>query len=290
MDSQSLFEIVRRPLFTIGSTPVSLMTLFQFVVILVSVLLAARLVRRLLVHRILRRTRLDQNLQEAIGRITGYVVVLLGFMVGLSTLGFDLTSLTVLGGAVGVGLGFGLQNIVENFISGLIILGERPIQVGHRIEVGGTHGQVARIGARSTSILTNENIMLIIPNSEFISGRVTNWSHGGDRRVRIDVPVGVSYGSDPRLVERLLLQAAADNDNALKDPPPQVVWREFGDSSLNFDLRVWTETLFMRPGVFRRQIYFAVWGLFREHGVEIPFPQRDLHVRAPIQVEMRRGA
>lgn len=170
MDSQSLFEIVRRPLFTIGSTPVSLMTLFQFVVILVAVLLAARLVRRLLVHRILRRTRLDQNLQEAIGRITGYVVVLLGFMVGLSTLGFDLTSLTVLGGAVGVGLGFGLQNIVENFISGLIILGEKPIQVGHRIEVGGTHGQVTRIGARSTSILTNENIMLIIPNSEFISG------------------------------------------------------------------------------------------------------------------------
>lgn len=290
MDFQSLLEVVRRSLFSIGNTPVSLMTLFQFLVILFLVMLVARVVRRVFIQRILKRTRLDENLQEAIGRITGYVVILLGFMVGLSTLGFDLTSLTVLGGAVGVGLGFGLQNIVENFISGLIILGEKPIQIGHRIEVGGTHGQVTRIGARSTSILTNENIMLIIPNSEFISGRVTNWSHGGDRRVRIDVPVGVSYGSDPRLVEGLLLEAADRNENALKEPSPQVVWREFGDSALNFELRVWTETLFMRPGVFRSQLYFVIWDLFREHSVEIPFPQRDLHLRSPIQVEMKRGA
>lgn len=273
-------EYVSAPLFKLGHTEVSLATMGQLVAMVVLVVVGSSIIRRLVRTRLLARTKMDEGLQYAISRIVGYLCLVLGFAIGLQTLGIDITSFTVLAGALGVGIGFGLQNIVNNFVSGLIILAERPIQIGHRVDVGGTVGKVVRIGARSTSVLTNDNILMIVPNSEFISSRVINWTHG-DPRVRFKIPVGVSYGSDPRTVERILLEVAGANENVLIDPAPAVVFIQFGDSSLDFELRAWTSTMSERPGAFKSQLYFAIFDAFKKHGIEIPFPQRDVHIKTP---------
>jgi small-conductance mechanosensitive channel len=289
MTWEAFVELLGKPLFTVGKTDVSIALLIQFVVVVALVLLVARLVRHLLRTRILSHTKLDVGLQYAIARITGYVVLVLGFIVGLSTLGIDLTSLTVLAGALGVGIGFGLQTVVNNFVSGLILLAERTVQIGDRVEIGETAGRIMRIGARSTSVLTNDNIVMIIPNAEFVSGRVINWTQAGDQRVRIRVPVAVSYGSDPLAVRKILLEVADANNDTLKDPAPAAVFRGFGESSLDFELRVWTATMTHRPGVYSSDLYFAIWERFKQLGISIPFPQRDLHIKEPLQVEVKQS-
>ena len=287
MKWSEIFEIFRTPLFQLGQTWISPATIVEFVIVGSMVVLFSRLVRRLLRTRVLAHTKLEIGLQYAIARIVSYVVLVLGFAVSLETIGVDLKSLAFIAGALGVGIGFGLQNIVSNFVSGLIILGERPIQIGDRVDLGNdTVGKVMHIGARATHVLTNDNITIIVPNSEFITGRVTNWSIG-DPKVRFRVPVGVGYGSDPRLVEKLLLAVAAANPHVLIDPPPSVRFVEFGDSSLNFELRVWSIDMVTRPGALRSELNFAIWDTFKEHGIEIPFPQRDLHVKEPFRVEVK---
>lgn len=178
---------------------------------------------------------------------------------------------------------------MENFVSGLIILGERPIQVGDRIEVGSSAGKVTAIRARSTTIRTNEDIGIIIPNSEIITGKVINWSHGSPRR-RFSIPVGVAYGSDARKVEKLLLEIGENAEGVLRDPPPSVCLVRFGDSSMDFELRVWTSAYVHSPASFVSRINFMIWEKFKEHNIEIPYAQRDLHFREPLRVEMDGGA
>jgi small-conductance mechanosensitive channel len=285
----SVFFVFTRELFQLGGRPVSLLVLMQFILLIAAVIMVARLIRRVLRDRLLARTHLDRGLQDAIARMSGYAVLVIGTMIGLQTLGFELTSLTVVAGALGVGLGFGLRNIIENFVSGLIILGERPIQLGHRIEVGDTIGSVVQIGARSTAVLTNDNIRIIIPNSELITGRVVNWSHG-DGQIRLRIPVGVSYLSDVQLVQKLLLEVAAANESVLEDPAPAVIFVEFGESALNFELRVWTQELLDRPGRLTSQLNFSIWEKFREHNIEIPYPQRDLYLKEPVYVELKQNS
>jgi small-conductance mechanosensitive channel len=283
-----IFAVFTKPIFQLGQTWVSLATIVQFVVVVALVVTLSRLSRRVLRTRVLMHTKLDAGLQYAIARIVSYIVLVLGLLIGLETLGINLSSLAVVAGALGVGIGFGLQNIVSNFVSGLIILAERPIQVGDRVDLGrGAVGQVKRIGARATHVLTNDNIMIIVPNSEFVSGRVINWTHL-DPRVRFRLPVGVSYGSDPRLVEKFLLEVARANSNVLPDPAPTVVFKEFGDSALLFELRVWSSDMTYRPGSLESQINFAIWDKFKEHGIEIPFSQRDLHLKEPVKVEVKQ--
>jgi small-conductance mechanosensitive channel len=231
---------------------------------------------------------MDAGMQYLVSRIAGYLVLVLGLLVALQTAGLNLSSLTVLAGALGVGIGFGLQNIVHNFVSGLILMGERSIQIGDRVDVGGVLGRVTRIGARATAIQTNDNISIIVPNSEFVSNRVVNWSLEGDKNVRLRVPVGVSYKSDPHRVKDLLLQVASANPHVLKEPAPQVVFREFGDSALNFELRIWTADMTHRPGFLKSELNFAIWEVFKTHRIEIPFPQRDLHIHGPVKVEQTK--
>jgi small-conductance mechanosensitive channel len=288
MKLDDVLHMLTQPFFKLGGNEVSLMTLVQIIASVVLVILLARLVRRVLRERVLARTKLDLGQQYAIARIAGYVVLALGLLIVLQTAGINLTSLAVVAGALGIGIGFGLQNIVNNFVSGLIILTERPIQIGNRVEVGGTAGEVIRIGARSTTIVTNDNIVLIIPNAEFVSGRVVNWDHGGDPRVRFRIPVGVSYGSEPRIVEKLLLEVADANEHVLKDPPPKVIFNEFGENSLNFELRAWSSDMAHRPGALKSELNFAIWEKLKANGIEIPFPQRDLHIKAPLQVELKQ--
>ncbi len=227
----------------------------------------------------LARTNVEIGVREAIASIIRYLLLALGFIVVVQASGIDLSALTVLAGALGIGIGFGLQNVVNNFVSGLIILFERPIKVGDRIDVGGVAGNVVNISPRATTVVTNDNIAVIVPNSDFISSKVTNWSYT-DRDVRLNFPVGVSYRSDPEVVRRVLEEVAAENPGVLKNPAPDVLLREFGDSSLNFNLRVWTREFSTKPGVLRSQIYYAAWKKLQAHNIEIPFPQRDLHIRS----------
>jgi small-conductance mechanosensitive channel len=279
-----ILEAYNRTLTKIGETEVSIGTIVQLALWLALSVVLARLTRSLIRDRLLARTPLDLGARDGIARIMSYCVAVVGALIGFQTAGFDLSSLTVLLGALGVGIGFGLQNIVNNFVSGLIILVERPIQIGQRIVVGDTAGRIERIGARSTTLLTNDNIAMVLPNSKFIEEPVTNWSLGGDRRVRFRLPVGVSYGSDPHQVKQILLEVARKNRDVLSSPPPDVIFKAFGDSSLDFELWVWTESMYDRPNNFKSPLYFAIWDAFKEHGVEIPFPQRDLHVKGEVAI------
>jgi small-conductance mechanosensitive channel len=194
-------------------------------------------------------------------------------------LGLNLNSLVVVGGALGIGVGLGLQAIVSNFVAGLILLLEQPIKLGDRIEVGNTYGDVVRLRARSTWIRTNDNVVVIVPNSEFINQSVTNWT-ATDRQVRISLPLGTSYDSDPKKVREVILKVASTHADVLPDPPPEVIFTDFGDSSLNFQLRVWTIQQVQSPARLKSDLYFAIFEAFRIEKIEIPFPQRDLHLRS----------
>ncbi|MBW1974240.1 MAG: mechanosensitive ion channel [Deltaproteobacteria bacterium] len=222
---------------------------------------------------------MEVGLQESITTISAYVLWFLGVLAALNALGFSGTSLTVAFGALGVGLGFGLQNIFNNFVSGLILLFERPIQVGDVIEMGGIWGEVKKINVRSTVVQTWDNASLIIPNSEFISGRVTNWSFK-DMRLRRNIDVGVAYGSDVELVRQTLLEIADRHPGVFKKPEPSVLFLDFGDSALIFRLRVWV-TVYDCIQV-ETDIRFEIDRLFRERGIEIPFPQRDIHIKSVV--------
>jgi small-conductance mechanosensitive channel len=196
----------------------------------------------------------------------------------MQTVGINLSTLTVLAGALGIGIGFGLQNVTNNFVSGIIILFERPIKVGDRIQVGDVNGDVISISMRSTTVVTNDNISVIVPNSEFISSRVINWSHN-DRNVRFNIPVGVAYKEDPEKVKQILLKVAEKDEGVLKSPKPDVLFVEFGNSSLNFNLRIWTNSFITTPAILTSKLYFEIFTEFRKAGIEIPFPQRDLHIK-----------
>ena len=259
----------------------SLIQIFMLVALLILVFWLSARTKRLLFERFLKDTGLDRALQYAISQIVSNVVLIVGILVVLENTGIHLGALTVFAGAAGVGVGFGLQNIASNFISGLVILAERPISIGDRIEVAGITGQVQQIRARSTLVLTNDNIAMIVPNTKFIDSPVTNWTYG-DPRVRFRLPVGVAYGSDPERVREALIAAARENPNTLDEPAPTVFLDKFGDSSMNFELVVWSKEMSYRPRRYRSDLNFAIERHLRAAGIEIPNPQRDLHIRSGV--------
>lgn len=271
--------VINYPLLKLGEGQLTLNGIMKLAVLLALVLVAERYLRRLLRRRILAHTHLEPDLQFAVSRFAGYCFLALGFFIALKVVGVDLSSLAIVAGALGIGLGFGLQNVVSNFVSGLIILAERPIGIGHRIEVGGVAGQVTRIKWRSTTVVTNDNITIIVPNSDFISQAVTNWSHG-DPKVRLRLPVGVAYGTDIEKLRKVLLEVAAEHPAVLQQPAPSVRFLGFGDSSLDFELAVWTIAMAQSPTRFRSELFFGIERKLRENHIEIPFPQRDLHLRS----------
>jgi len=279
-------RILTQPYFRLGQLPITLGFLIKAFAFLLALSFFSRFSRQLLQRQILVHTPWDLGQQYAISRVLGYLIFVFGLVVGLQSLGVNLSSLVVLGGALGVGAGFGLQPIVSNFVSGLVLLVERPVRIGDRVEVGKTVGDVMRIGGRSTWIRTNDNEIIIIPNSEFVTARVTNWT-ANDRSVRFAIPVGVSYASDPEKVRELLLEVARQHPDVLVDPAPEVVFEGLGESSLNFLLRVFTVNQVQTPFKLRSDLYFSIFRTFGQHGVEIPFPQRDLHIKsveAPISL------
>jgi small-conductance mechanosensitive channel len=259
----------------------SLVQIFLLIALLIVVFWISSRTKRFLFTRFLANSGLDRSLQYAISQVVSNVVLVVGIFIVLENTGIHLGALTVFAGAVGVGVGFGLQNIASNFISGLVILAERPITIGDRIEVAGVAGQVQQIRARSTVILTNDNITMIVPNTKFIDSPVTNWTYG-DPRVRFRLPVGVAYGSDVNKVREALLAAARENANTLKDPAPNVFLEKFGENSMNFELVVWSSEMSARPRSYRSDLNFAIEEKLREAGIEIPNPQRDLHFRGGV--------
>jgi len=234
--------------------------------------------KRFLVNHVLIKYTSEIGIRQAIAGIIRYVLVFLGLLIIFQTAGIDLSTLTVLMGALGIGIGFGLQNITNNFVSGIIILFERPIKVGDRIVIGDTHGKVTDISARATTITTNDNVSIIVPNSEFMQTRVINWSHN-DYKVRFRIPVSVAYSSDVEKVSRLLEEVAGEEPSVLKDPKPSVRLKEFGDNGIHFELLVWTTDQIHRRGKFKSDINFRIIKKFNQHGINIPFPQHDLYIK-----------
>ncbi len=269
------FDIV---LFTLGDSTVTIWKVTYLVVLSVLLFYLTGKLNRLLVYRVMAKSKIDLGTRVAMGSFIRYMVLTVGFLIILQTAGINLSSITILLGALGVGIGFGLQTITNNLVSGLVIFLERPIKVGDRIEVGGIAGNVINVSMRATEILTNDNISIIVPNSEFISNTVINWSHS-DRDVRFNFPVSVSYKVDSARVREELLAVAHAEDGVLKQPKPDVLIKEFGDSAVVYNLRVWTRDFTDRPGVLKSRLYYAVTERFHDADIEFPYPQRDLHIK-----------
>src|SRR5437764_5187991 len=257
----------------------SLVQIFLLIALLVAVFWISSRTKRFLFNRFLVRSGLDRALQYAIAQIVSNLDLVIGIFIVLENTGIHLGALTVFAGAVGVGVGFGLRNIASNFISGLLILAERPIAIGDRIEVAGITGQVRQIRARSTVIMTNDNIAMIVPNEKFIDSPVTNWTYS-DRRVRFRVPVGVAYGSDVTKAREALIAAAREHPATLSDPAPDAFLEKFGDSTIDFELIVWSDEMSRRPSRFKSDLNYLICKHLGAAGIEIPNPQRDLHIRS----------
>jgi small-conductance mechanosensitive channel len=265
------------PLFRLGESAFTLGTFLYLVITLYLLFFLSEKMRQLIVRRILAKSALTINAKQTIGSILKYSLLIIGLMVILQSTGLDLSTLGLIAGALGVGIGFGLQNITSNFISGLIILFEKPVKVGDRIEVGKITGNIIRISARATTVVTNDNIAIIIPNSYFINDKVTNWSLN-DRNVRFNFPVHVSYKEDPHKIKKILLEVALENPGVLKHPKPDVLFDSYGDSSLEFILRVWTSEFSDNPNVLKSKLYYSIFEKFKSHQILIPYPQRDIHL------------
>ncbi len=277
-----LHELLTATLFRLQETPVTLLSILIFIFFLVGSVLLGQFVKNALQNRILPRFEIESGLRYTLSRITYYIIVTIGVLVSFQFVGIDLSSLAVIFGLLSVGIGFGLQNITNNFISGLIVLFERPISVGDRIEVGGIEGDVIEINIRSTKIRTMNDISIIVPNQEFVGSNVINYSHG-DPSFRLDLDVGVSYSSDLDTILRALEEVANEHPKVKKVPQPQVHFASFGDSSWDMQLRVWIPNVKERY-IIRNELNQAIVRKFDELNIVIPFPQRDLHVRSSIQI------
>jgi small-conductance mechanosensitive channel len=265
-------------LFRVGETQVTVSSLLLALTILLASLVLSRLARTFVADRLLGRTRLAVGSRYAIGRVVGYLILVLGILVALQPLGFNATTLAVFGGALGIGLGFGLQDIVKNFVAGLIILLERPIQVGDSIELGDVTGDVVDIRGRATVLRTNDDIYLIVPNSKFISDTVVNRSFR-TRRVRFRIPVTVVPDSDPAEVEAALIEAASRSENVLSDPGPTVWFQDFQDGALRFELLCWTSRLIGSAGSFRSELNHLIYRSLQDRGIAIPSKEVDVRLR-----------
>jgi small-conductance mechanosensitive channel len=276
----SAADILHFKIFEINQTPVTPLSIVMFLLMMMAFNIFSRLINRVLVKRLLSTLNIDAGMRFTMVRINHYAIMLIGAIVSFQFVGVDLSGLAVIFGLLSVGIGFGLQNITSNFISGLILLFERPIKIGDRVTVTGHDGDVTDINIRSTTIKTLNNISIIVPNSEFISGNVINWSHDNPE-IRLDVDVGVSYNSDLEKVLTTLKEIGANHAMTMQKPEPQVLLQSFGDSSWDMQLQVW-----IRDGklhyLVKSDINKEIVRRFREENIEIPFPQRDLHFKSAL--------
>jgi small-conductance mechanosensitive channel len=246
--------------------------------VILSAIVLSRMIRFVLSEEIFPRIPLPRGVPGAVDVLSRYGIMLLGFFIALAAAGVDLSKVTLLISALGVGIGFGLQNVVNNFVSGLILVFEHPLQVGDPVEVGTIFGEVRKIGFRASVLRTPDGADVVIPNGELIGGKLINWSPS-DRLRRISIPVNVAYGTDPARVIEILTEIARKHPAVLGDPVPLAVFDRFGDSALNFTLLCWclVDTFF----ITRSELTIAINTAFKQAGIEIPFPQQDVHVYWP---------
>lgn len=274
---------INTPWITLGKTPITIASVAGLIIILVFVWWFSSIVERTLRSIALRGQHVTSSTVYAFTRLVRYVVWIVGTLIGLTYVGFNLSSLAFLGGAIGLGVGFGLQNIFSNFISGIIILVEKTLKIGDYVDLqSGVRGTVVEIAMRYTRVTTNDEVDVLVPNSEFINGRVTNWTFGNRTR-RIRVPFGVAYGTDKNAVREAGLAAAAAVPGLIIDAthPVIVPLRAFGDNSLNFELLAWVgPELIDKPGGTASKLLWALEDELTRRGIELPFPQRDINIRS----------
>lgn len=271
-------EIFSHKLFSLGGSDYNIERFLTLFVIIILFYLFTRILQKLLLSRISNYEPNRRGALESLSKFGYYFILLLGLVIILKFNGIDLSTLTLLTSALGIGIGFGLQAITSNLISGIIILFERPVKVGDRIEIGDISGNVTGISIRATSILTNDNISIVIPNSEFITEKVINWSFN-DKMVRVSVPVGVAYSTDPELVKKVLLEVASSHKGVCSIQNADVLLVEFADHSVNFLLRVWTTEYINRPGVLKSDINYLIFAAFKKAGITIPFSRSDIYIK-----------
>ncbi|UCF84313.1 MAG: mechanosensitive ion channel [Desulfobacteraceae bacterium] len=274
-----LKRIMSFPIFQLGGTQVSLWIILEAVLILLGFVFATRLLQAYLDYKIYPPLGIDPGLGYALNTFFKYVSLAIGFIISLKIVGLDLRFLLVFAGAIGIGVGLGLQNMAANVISGFAIIFGGKIRKGDWIEAGGTLGTVTDIYLRATKVRTRDNIEYIVPNSELISNTIVNYSLSSPM-IRIELPVGVSYGADPRVVEKILLDTAEKEPLVSKNKKPVVRFTEYGDSSINFELLIWIDVRMVPRRKVRSALYFAIFEEFEKAGIEIPFPQRDIHIRS----------
>ena len=274
-------KLLEEPLVQVLNVPLNLMLVIQAVGILLVAIVLSRVLTRLVKRNL---TRISVGLREIIARILHYMILTLGLVISLQHMGIDLTALAAVSAVIMVGIGVGLQNIASNFISGLVLLFERSIQVGDFVEVKGVLGTVKAINARSITVDSQDNISIIVPNSYFITEHVTNWSYR-DQRSRIHVKSRTSLDVDVELVEQTLLEVGRSHPEVLGDPGPKVQLYEIGDFAFNFDLLVWIEDP-RRQFFIASDLHFAIVGAFRQKGIQIPVPQQDLHLRSATALQI----
>lgn len=271
-------NFLTKSIFKLGGAEFSIQKLAILLIVFLLYLFLLKMFHTFSTRQIAKRLPGRADSVKTISNFLYYFALFVGFVIILQVNGIDLTALTLLTSALGIGIGFGLQAITNNLISGIIILFERPIKIGDRIDVGDVSGDIVAISLRATTIITNDNVSIIIPNSEFITNRVTNWTHN-NKDVRFNISVGVSYSSDPNLVKKLLLEVAENHSGVLKEPKSDVLFDNFGDSSINFILRVWTRDYSSRPGVLRSELNFKIFEIFKQNNIEIPFPQLEVRMK-----------
>ena len=281
---QSLSDWMDIALFSVSDTPVTTAGIVKLLVILTVAWWISKLGRKGLTRIATYRPIMEPASIYTLGRVFHYTILTLGFIVGLSSIGIDFSKFALFASALGVGVGFGLQNLISNFVAGLMLLFERSLKVGDFVELeSGITGEVREIKVRSTLITTNDNVDIVVPNSEFVNRHVVNWTMRDTIR-RTHIPFGVAYGSDKDKVRQAALEAADRVTHTLKDVPgrePQVWLVNFGNSSLDFELIVWlTAEAVKRPGVVTADYLWEIESALKRHGIEIPFPQRDLHIRS----------
>jgi len=275
---QKIIQFLNYPFVNQKEFKVSVLSLLLLIFVIFIAVMISRYLRRFLEKRVLVNFHVPSGLQYTLLRIVHYIIVTIGLVYGLKLgLAIDLTSLAVILGFLSVGIGFGLQYIASDIVSGLILLFERPVRIGDRLRMDDIEGRVDNISIRTTTVVTNDDITVILPNSDLVRGRVTNWSYCN--KVRIRLPVGAAYGSDVEKVTRALCEAGEAVSSVLKDPPPRVQFKNFGESSLDFELLVWINRPHDHTQI-RSDLNYEIERLFRQYGIEIPFPQRDVHLRS----------
>ena len=265
--------------FTVGARRFSLLGIVNSVVVIAVLFVLARVANRILVHSIGRLNALDVSQRVLVQKLAGIAVIVVAGLLGVDLLGIDLTALTVFSGAVGLAVGFGLQKTVGNLIAGLILLMDRSVKPGDVIVVGDTFGAVSKIGVRAVSVVTRDGKEHLIPNEQLMTEPVENWSYSS-RNVRVHIPVGVGYGSDLAVAQKLMVEAAIAAARVLEDPKPSVWLKDFGASSVDHDILVWIADPELGVGNVRSDVLNRVWVLFKENDIEIPFPQQDIHIRS----------